>query len=110
MFRRCSMSLFESYPLTISMILILFVIGWILHSMEGNLEPSKVPLRGMAPLQGACRAQLCVHHSRLLPLATKRWLSGVANRTKKGLLTGGPFHSFRPSAAQFDLHLERVST
>jgi hypothetical protein len=30
------MSVFQSYPLTISMILILFVIGWILHSMEGK--------------------------------------------------------------------------
>jgi hypothetical protein len=30
------MSVFESYPLTISMILILSVIGWILHSMEGK--------------------------------------------------------------------------
>jgi hypothetical protein len=30
------MSVFQDYPLTISLILLLFVIGWILHSMEGK--------------------------------------------------------------------------
>jgi len=30
------MTVFQNYPLTISVILILFVIGWILHSLEGK--------------------------------------------------------------------------
>jgi hypothetical protein len=30
------MSVFQNYPLTISVILILFVIGWNLHSLEGK--------------------------------------------------------------------------
>jgi hypothetical protein len=30
------MSIFQNYPLTISLILILFVIGWILRSLEGE--------------------------------------------------------------------------
>jgi hypothetical protein len=30
------MSVFQDYPLTISVILILFVIGWILHGLEGK--------------------------------------------------------------------------
>jgi len=30
------MSVFHDYALTISVILILFVIGWILHSLEGK--------------------------------------------------------------------------
>jgi hypothetical protein len=30
------MGLLESYPLTISLILLLFIIGWILHSLEGK--------------------------------------------------------------------------
>jgi hypothetical protein len=30
------MTVFEYYPLTISMILILFVIGWISHSLEAK--------------------------------------------------------------------------
>jgi hypothetical protein len=30
------MNVFQHYPLTISVILILFVIGWILHNLEGK--------------------------------------------------------------------------
>jgi hypothetical protein len=35
------MSVFENYPLAISVILILFVIGWILRSLEGKPRHSQ---------------------------------------------------------------------